>query len=387
LSQSPLHTELCDLLNIRYPIIQAGMAGGPTTPELVAAVSNAGGLGILGASRLTPYQLLQAILNIKSLTTRPFGVNLLLAPPEKSGNSDIVTVQLFLDKFRQELNIPTITTTTAKTPDITLPPSTISAHFEIIQREKVPILSIGLGDPTKLVEQAHSSNVKVMAMITTVEEAVRVVEGGVDIVVAQGSEAGGHRSTFELNRNDDDYDGDNVPLVGTLSLVPQIVDAIENHHHHNHVPVVAAGGIMDGRSLVASLALGASGVLIGTRFMVARESGTFQAYQERLLTANETDTVITRSFTGRPARAIRNHFIKEYAKSDSKPLAWPLQALAADDIYKTAQARGETECFPLLAGQGLRLLKRDQSTAEIIEEIVAQANNIIPRLTAAISSH
>jgi nitronate monooxygenase len=144
---------------------------------------------------------------------------------------------------------------------------------------------------------------------------------------------------------------------------------------------------MDGRGLVASLALGASGVLIGTRFMVARESGTFQAYQERLLTANETDTVITRSFTGRPARAIRNHFIKEYAKSDSKPLAWPLQALAADDIYKTAQARGETEYFPLLAGQGLRLLKRDQSTAEIIEEIVAQANNIIPRLTAAISSH
>jgi NAD(P)H-dependent flavin oxidoreductase YrpB (nitropropane dioxygenase family) len=120
LSQSPLHTELCDLLNIRYPIIQAGMAGG---------------LGILGASRLTPDQLLQAILKIKSLTTRPFGVNLLLAPPEKSGNSDIVTVQLCLDKFRQELNIPTITTTTAKTPDITLPPSTISAHFEIIQRK------------------------------------------------------------------------------------------------------------------------------------------------------------------------------------------------------------------------------------------------------------
>ena len=100
---------------------------------------------------------------------------------------------------------------------------------------------------------------------------------------------------------------------------------------------------MDGRGLVASLALGATGVLIGTRFMVARESGTFQAYQQRLLIAKETDTVITRSFTGCPARAIRNHFIKEYAKSDSKPLAWPLQTLAADDIYKTAQARGETE--------------------------------------------
>jgi nitronate monooxygenase len=236
-----------------------------------------------------------------------------------------------------------------------------------------------------------------MAMITTVEEAVRVVEGGVDIVVAQGSEAGGHRSTFQLNANDDDDDDNNsVPLVGTLALVPQIVDAVERqqqqqHHNHNHdnhhVPVVAAEGIVDGRGLVASLALGAAGVLIGTRFMVARESGTFQAYQERLLTANETDTVITRSFTGRPARAIRNHFMKEYAKSDSKPLAWPLQALAADDIYKTAQSRGETEYFPLLVGQGLRLLKRDQSAAEIIEEMVTQANNIISRLTGgAISS-
>jgi nitronate monooxygenase len=373
--QTPLHTELCDLLNIQYPIIQAGMAGGPTTPELVAAVSNAGGLGILAASRLTTEQLQEAIKKIKSLTNRPFGVNLLLAPPENSGNSDIIIAQRFLDKFRQELNIPTsITSSSTKTPDLKLPPSTIPAHFELILKEKIPVLSIGLGDPTKLVEQAHASNIKVMAMITTVEEAIRVVEGGVDIVVAQGSEAGGHRSTFQLN----EVNGE-VPMVGTLTLVPQVVDAIS-------IPVVAAGGIMDGRGLVASLALGAVGVLIGTRFMVTRESGTFQAYQERLLTAKETDTVITRSFTGRPARAIRNHFIEEYTKSDSKPLAWPLQALAADDIYKTAQARGETEYFPLLAGQGLRLLKRDQSAAEIIEEIIAQANKLIPRLTDAISS-
>jgi nitronate monooxygenase len=340
--------------------------GGHTTPELVAAVSNAGGLGILGASHLTPQQLKHAIHKIKSLTNRPFGVNLVLAPPE-IGNQDIVKAQHFLDRFRKELNIP------PSAPDanpIQLPPYLILDHICIILEEKVPVLSVGLGDPIKLVEQAHISDAKVIAMVTTVEEAVKVEKGGVDIVVAQGFEAGGHRSTFQLNSNGEEEE---VPMIGTLSLVPQIVDAVA-------IPVIAAGGIMDGRGLVASLALGATGVLLGTRFMVARESGTFQAYRERMFTAKETDTVITRSFSGRPARSIRNRFIEEYHKSGFKPLAWPLQALAADDIYSAAQANSKTEYYPLLAGQGLRLLKKDQGAAEIIEEIVQDANKIISRL-------
>ena len=366
MSQQTLHTQLCDLLNVKYPIIQAGM-GGHTTPELVAAVSNAGGLGILGASRLTTQQLKDAIHKIKSLTSHPFGVNLVLAPPEPS-NDEVATAQRFLDQFRKELNIPLSSAINAN--HIQLPPSPIPDYLRIIlEEEKVPVLSIGLGDPTKLVEQAHTSNAKVMAMVTTVEEATKVVKGGVDIVVAQGSEAGGHRSTFQLNMNDKEE----VPMVGTLALVPQIVDAVA-------IPVIAAGGIMDGRGLVASLALGAAGVLLGTRFMVARESGTFQAYRERMFTAKETDTVITRSFTGRPARSIRNRFIEEYHKSGFTPLAWPLQALAADDIYSAAQANSKTEYYPLLAGQGLRLLKKDQGAAEIIEEIVQDANKIISRL-------
>jgi nitronate monooxygenase len=360
-----LHTGLCELLNIKYPVIQAGM-GGHTTPELVAAVSNAGGLGILGASRLTAQQLKDAIQKIKSLTNRPFGVNLVLAPPEP-GNKDVALAQRFLDQFRQELNIP------SSTPDahhIQMPPAPVLDHLRIIlEEEKIPVLSIGLGDPTKLAEEAHSSGTKVMAMVTTVEEAVKVEKGGVDIVVAQGSEAGGHRSTFKLNTNGEDE----VPMIGTLALVPQVVDAIS-------IPVVAAGGIMDGRGLVASLALGAAGVLLGTCFMVARESGTFQAYRERMFAAKETDTVITRSFSGRPARSIRNRFIEEYRKSNSKPLAWPLQALAADDIYAAAQANSKTEYYPLLAGQGLRLLKKDQGAAEIIREIVQDASKIISGL-------
>jgi nitronate monooxygenase len=361
-----LHTQLCELLNIKYPIIQAGMAGGHTTPELVAAVSNAGGLGILGASRLTPQQLKDAINKIKSLTNRIFGVNLLLAPPE-SGNQDVATAQHFLDQFRQELNIPPSTDDAGH---IQVPPSPIFDHLRIIlEEEKVPVLSIGLGDPTKLIEQAHISGAKVMAMVTTVDEAVKVEKGGADIVVAQGSEAGGHRSTFQLKTNGEEE----VPMIGTLALVPQVVDAIS-------IPVVAAGGIMDGRGLVACLALGAAGVLLGTRFMLARESSTFQAYQQRMLTAKETDTVITRSFSGRPARSIRNRFIEEYRKSNSKPLAWPLQALAADDIYNAEQASIKTEYYPLLAGQGLILIKKDQGAVEIIYEIVQDANKIISQL-------
>ncbi len=369
-----LHTQLCELLNIKYPIVQAGM-GGHTTPELVAAVSNAGGLGILGASRLTTQQLKDAINKIKSLTDRPFGVNLVLAPPEP-GNQDAATAQLFLNQFRQELGIPL---SAADANHIQVPPSPIFDHLRIIlEEEKVPVLSIGLGDPTKIVEQAHASGAKVMAMVTTVEEAIRIVNGGVDVVVAQGSEAGGHRSTFQLSPDGEEE----VPLVGTLALVPQVVDAIDSS---SSVPVVAAGGIMDGRGLVASLGLGATGVLLGTRFMVARESGTFQAYRERMFNAKETDTVVTRSFSGRPARSVRNHFIEEYHKSSSKPLAWPLQALAADDIYSAAQANGKVEYYPLLAGQGLRLLKKDQSAAEIVEEIAGEGHKNISELRRVIS--
>jgi nitronate monooxygenase len=156
LSQKTLHTRLCDMLNIKYPIIQAGMAGGHTTPELVAVASNAGGLGILGASRLTSQQLKESINKTKSLTGRPFGVNLLLAPPE-GGNHDVDTAQRFLNRFRQELNISLSAVNGNK---IQLPPSPISDHLRIILEEKVPVLSIGLGDPTKLVEQAHASGAK-----------------------------------------------------------------------------------------------------------------------------------------------------------------------------------------------------------------------------------
>lgn len=351
--------KLCEKLGIKYPIIQAGMAGGATSPELVSAVSNAGGLGILAASRLTSSQFKEAILKIKSKTQNPFGVNILLAPPE-DGNNDVVSVQGYLDDFRNELGLPS-----NSSKNITIPPSMTSQYLEIIFEEKVPILSIGLGDPTNVTELAHSHNITVMTMVTTVDEAIQVVKGGTDIVVAQGAEAGGHRSTFKLGPNGE------AALIGTFALVPQIVDAI------SQVPVIAAGGIMDGRGLVAALALGASGIMIGTRFLVAKESGIFPAYQDKMFSSTEADTVITHSFTGRPARSIRNRFIDKYLESNTKPLAWPLQALAADDIYTESRKQNLADYYPLLAGQGLRLLKRGQSAKDIVSEIVSAANGII----------
>jgi nitronate monooxygenase len=204
-------------------------------------------------------------------------------------------------------------------------------------------------------------------MVTTVEEAVLVAERGADAVVAQGAEAGGHRATFELGP-----DGEGQ-LVGTMALVPQVVDAV-------NVPVVAAGGIADGRGLVAALALGAAGVQLGTRFLLARESGAHPDYRKRLLDATEEDTVITRAFTGRPARALRNRFLEEYSRSGAEPLAWPLQGMAAGDIYAASQGANNDHYSPLMAGQGLRMLKGEQGAAEIVEEIMSEATTVLSRL-------
>ena len=334
---------------------------------------------------MTPEQTRDAIGKIKKLTSNPFGVNLLLAPPEEGGNQNIDQVQQFFnDKFRRELNIPS-----KREKDIISPPSKFLEQLKIILEEKTPVVSFAMGNlPTQLVEQIHSlssSSSKIMSMVTTVQEAVDVARNGVDIIVAQGAEAGGHRSTFNIP-----LENETLPLIGTMTLVPQIVDALsgiedkiqgEKEEAYN-IPVIAAGGIADGRGLVAALALGAQGVMIGTRFLVSRQSGAFQAYQERLLAAKESDTIITRAFSGRPARGLRNHFVEEYRESGPQPLAWPFQALAADDIYAAAQKQNNADYFPLLAGQGVGLLrkKQKQSAEEIIQEIVAEANQTLSKL-------
>jgi nitronate monooxygenase len=359
--RASLSTPLCDLLGVRYPLIQAPMAGGWTTPGLVAAVSNAGGFGCLAGAGVPPERLREEIRAVKERTDRPFGVNFLLAPPGP-GSRDVAAAQRFLDGFRERFGLP------PGEPDLKSPPSALEEQLEVVFEERVPVLSVALGDPGELVERAHGEGMLVTSMVTTVGDAVRAAEGGVDVVVAQGAEAGGHRSAVELGP------GGEVPLVGTLALIPQVVDAVG-------VPVVAAGGISDGRGLVAALALGAAGAQMGTRFLLARESGAHPAYRRRLLAATEEDTVVTRVFTGRPARGLRNRFVEEYLSAGSEPLAWPLQRAAAGDIYKASQAADDGDYSPLLAGQGLRMLKEDeQGAAEIVEEVVAEAGAVLSRL-------
>ena len=355
-----LRTRLCDLFDLRYPIVQAGMGAGLTTPELVAAVSNAGGLGILGAHLMPPDRLRAAIRAIRARTDRPFGVNFIVAPPEP-GSGDVATAQRFPDRFRPELGLP------AGAPDLVLPPSPLPELLAIVFAERVPVLSLGLGDPSPFVGPAREHGARVIAMVSTVAEAVRAADAGADVVAAQGTEAGGHRSNFAL-----DADGE-VPQIGTLALVPQVRDAVD-------VPVLAAGGIMDGRGLVAALALGADGVLMGTRFLVARESGAFPAYREALLAATETDTVVSPAPTGRPARSLRNRLVEEMTDAGFAALAYPLQGLAAMDVYLAAAASNRAELFPLWAGQGLRLLRDGQGAAEVVAEVVAQAAAVIARL-------
>jgi nitronate monooxygenase len=337
------------------------MAGGWTTPELVSAVSNAGGFGSLAGAGVPPERLREEIRAVRERADGPFAVNFLLAPPGP-GSRDVDAAQRFLDGFRERLGLPPGET------ELGPPLSSVEEQLEVVFEERVPVLSVALGDPGELVERAHAQDMLVMSMVTTVGDAVRAAEGGVDVVVAQGAEAGGHRSVVELGP------GGETPLVGTLALVPQVVDAVE-------VPVVAAGGISDGRGLVAALALGAVGAQMGTRFLLARESGAHPAYRRRLLAATEEDTVVTRVFTGRPARGLRNRFVEEYLSAGSEPLAWPLQRAAASDIYGASQAADDGDYSPLLAGQGLRMLTEDgQGAAQILEEVVSEAGAVLSRL-------
>jgi nitronate monooxygenase len=356
-----LRTELTRLLGLQYPIVQAPMAGGPTTPDLVAEVSAAGGLGVYAGGGVPPDILAESIAVIRARTTAPYGVNFLIAPPETNAGADIESVQSVLDRLRADLGLP------SGARDVVVPPSQLAEQIEVVLSERVPMLSFALGDPSPFVEAAHEAGVLVCAMVTTVEEAVRVVDGGVDLVVAQGAEAGGHRSTFDLS---DDRGG---ALVGTLALVPQIVDAVAT-------PVIAAGGIVDGRGLAAALALGAAGAQLGTRFLLAAESATPRAYRAALVRAIETDTVVTSRFTGRPARSIRNRFLAELATTE--PLPWPLQRVAAEDIYRAATERDDEQLFPLLAGQGLRPLRDGQRAAEIVAEIAEQAVAVLDSLAS-----
>lgn len=360
--------KFCELVDIDVPIVQAPMAGGWTTAELVATAANAGGLGMIAAARLSVEQLRAMIEATRQLADRPFGVNFLLAPPEPfDGRAE--TVQIGLNQLRAQFNLP------PQEGKLNLPPSTsLDEQLEFVLAQNTPVISFAMGNPAKYVEQIHAHEALVFGTATTVEEAIELEKVGVDVIVAQGAEAGGHRATFSVQY------GDELPLVGTIVLVPSVVDAVK-------CPVLASGGLMDGRGLIAAVALGASGVQMGTRFLATPESGAFPDYRQKIFNARDTDTVMTWQFTGRPARSIRNRFIEHLDQSGITPLPWPYQAVAAEDIYRAAVTENMGTIAPLLAGQGASLAQPNQSAAEVIAEIIAEAQQVLRELTRSENSN
>ncbi|MFD0713244.1 NAD(P)H-dependent flavin oxidoreductase [Paenibacillus sp. GCM10027626] len=352
-----LTTELCQAFNIRYPIFLAGMAGIPGV-KLAAAVSNAGGLGTLGAAYMTPEAIRKAVHEMRELTQAPFGVNL-FSTRLTDDNTRVDEAQRELNKIRDQLGIAQALEGGVSTPNH------FAEQFAVLLEERVPVISTAFGLlPESCLQQAKAAGIRIVTMVTTVKEAMLAEQAGCDAIVAQGSEAGGHRGTFDISEH---------PMganIGAMALIPQIVDRVR-------IPVVAAGGIMDGRGLVAALALGAQGVQMGTRFLTALESGAHEAYKDALLNSTEESTVITKAFSGRPARGIVNAFIEHWHDSGVEPLPFPTQNTITRDIRNAAAEQSNAAYMSLWAGQGTRMLTNRQKAEEILAEIVGQANAIL----------
>jgi nitronate monooxygenase len=352
-----LHTKLCELLGMQFPIIQAGMAGGPANADLVIAVSEAGGLGTLGAAYMKPEEIRASVRKIKSSTKKPFAVNLFSTNMEDSLDG-IESVQSVLNDIRENLSM-------APKGNSVHTDNLFKEQFEILIEENVPIISTAFGlISTHEMERLKSLGVMTMAMVTTVKEAVLAEKHGVDVLVAQGSDAGGHRGTFDVSVNP--YGAN----IGTFSLIPQVVDTV-------NVPVVAAGGIMDGRGLVAALALGAEGVQMGTAFLTSLESGAHPSYKQALQESNEESTVLTKVFSGRPARGIKNKFITDFEKNGISPMPFPTQNSLTGDIRKEAAKQNNPEYMSLWAGQASRLLRNSIEAGKLVDICIKEAEELL----------
>lgn len=362
------HTALCDRLGITYPIIQSGM-GSVAGPDLAAEVSRAGGLGVIGGLNLPPEELRKRIRFVREHTDRPFGVNLWLhgelRPPvnvKTIAPATIARVQATLNVFRERLEIPAVAAPPPPAPDL------VAAALDVILEERVPVFSAAIGIPDAgMVERCHARGVTVLAMVATVDDARAVAANGADVIVAQGGEAGGHRSVGAKPANPE------VAMVGTMALVPQIIDVVR-------VPVVAAGGLADGRGLVAALALGAQGVLLGTRFVATRESMAPEFYKKSLLEREADATMVTDAFTGQWARALRNTFAVEYRAAAAPTLPSLLQSAAAQDVFTAAARRQDGEHFPMYAGQSVGLVHNVPGAGEVVETIIREARDVMAEL-------
>lgn len=350
-------TRVTELLGTRYPIVQAPMAGGFTTPELVAAVSNAGGLGSLGAAILSPEELRDAIAAIRRLTDQPFGVNLFapLPPPEVDAEA-IAAMQAVLAPFRAELGLPEV----PPLPPAPLP-GLVEGQLAVVAEERVPVFSFTFG--TLSLEAVREAGSVILGTATTVAEAVELERLGVDAIVAQSGEAGGHRGTFLGSFED--------AVVGGVALVPRIADRVS-------VPVLLAGGIMDGRGIAAALALGAEGVQLGTAFLGCPEAGS-TALQRSTLAGAADRTLVTRAYSGRQARLVRTRLVDAIEDAGVDPLPFPLQAMLVAELRAAALEADRQDLLFVLAGQGSAAI-RELPAAELVATLVRETEDAIRRL-------
>jgi len=308
-----LYTPLCSLLGIRYPILQGGMAW-VATGELAAAVSEGGGLGIIGAGNAPARVVAAEIRKVKALTQKPFGVNVMLLSP-----------------FAEEV-------------------------VSLVLEEEVPVVTTGAGNPGKYISSFQEKNIKVIPVVSSVALARRLERQGVDALIAEGQEGGGH-----------------VGELTTMVLVPQVAEAVA-------IPVIAAGGLADGRGLAAALVLGAQGVQVGTRFVCAEECTAHIHYKEAILKAKDRDTTVTGRSTGHPVRILKNRLAREFEQLE-RGGASP-EELDAFGVGKLALAvqQGDVVNGSVMAGQSAGMVHRIEKAADIIQDIMAGARAALGRV-------
>ncbi len=308
-----IRTSLCDLLGIEYPIIQGGMAW-TSTAKLSAAVSEAGGLGIIGSGHHNADWVREQVKIAKELTSKPFGVNVMMISPH------------------------------------------LEQVMEVIIEEKVPVISLGAGNPGKYITRLKEIGTKVIPVVSSVALAQRLEKAGVDAVIAEGMESGGH-----------------IGELTTMALVPQVVDAL-------NIPVVAAGGIADGRGLIAALALGAVGVQVGTRFMCAEECEIHDNIKQMVMKAKDRDTTVSGRSTGHPVRSLKNKLTRQYQELEKSNA--PVEELEKLGIgrLRNAMIEGDTETGTVACGQVAGLVKKIKPAREIIHEIMEGAEGVFQTL-------
>jgi nitronate monooxygenase len=353
-------TPFTTLLGLRVPIVQAPMAGGPSTPELAAAVSGAGALGSLAFAYTQPEDMRRAAAAVRARTDRPFAINLFVAPQPRPIDAEVQRPAIAaIADWHAELGLPA--------PEPVNPPYApdFRAQLDAVAEIRPAVFTAHLGTlPDDALRAFKAAGVKVAGGATCVAEAQRLEALGYDYVIAQGGEAGGHRGSFLR----DPYDA----LTGTLALVRLAVRAVR-------IPVVASGGIMDGSGIAAALALGAAGAQLGTAFVPCPESGASAVHKDAILGAREDDTRITEKFSGKPARSLVNRFIREAEIRQIPQLAFPAQNLLTAKLRAASTKAGKPDFTPLWAGQAAPLA-RSLPAAELVARLEAETLEAIDRL-------